>query len=504
MAMRDMSRGRQGANADPFQLLGVRSFINCCGSRTIYGGSRMPDEVVAAMVAASQRFVDLPELFDAAGRRIAALVGAPAALIASGGSGALFLGAAAAATLGDPERIARLPHVDWPRRFIVTPRGSRFSYDHAMRATGLDIVEAGTPAEMAAAMTTAAMVHVLGTADPSASLKLEDCVALARPHGVPVMVDAASEFLRRPDPYLARGADLVVYSGGKYLRGPQSTGLLIGDQRWIAAAALNASPRAGMGRHLKVSKEEIAGLVAAVELWATRDPRREHAAWHAELTQLAAAAEAVPGVVCEHVDWKGPEEPTPRLRVRWDRARIAVDGPELRRRLAAGEPAIQVDDRFARDDSITILPLNLEPGEARIVGQRIAAELAAGAAGPKPETQAAPTIDIAGAWRVTLRLAAGEVEHRFDLRQDGARVYGTHRLASGASAPIAGQIEGDRVNLASEHRSGGAGLAYGFVGHWRDGGLEGRAELGTAMPADVVNIVNRRQYGAARWSAARA
>jgi L-seryl-tRNA(Ser) seleniumtransferase len=357
---------------------------------------------------------------------------------------------------------------------------------------------------MAAAMATAAMVHVLGTADPSAPLKLEDCVALARPHGVPVMVDAASEFLRRPDPYLARGANLVVYSGGKYLRGPQSTGLLVGDPRWIAAAALNASPRAGMGRHLKVSKEEIAGLVAAVELWATRDPRREHAAWHAELTQLAAAAEAVPGVACEHIDWKGPEEPTPRMRVRWDRTRIAVDGPELRRRLAAGEPAIQVDDRFARDDSITILPLNLHPGEARIVGQRIAAELAAGAAPPKPETPAAPTIDIAGAWRVTLRLAAGEVEHRFDLRQDGARVSGTHILAGGASAPIAGRIEGDRVTLASEHRSGGAGLAYGFVGLWRDGGLEGSAELGTAMPADVVNIVNRRQYGAARWSAARA
>lgn len=502
--MRETPPARQGANSDPFQLLGVRSFINCCGSRTIYGGSRMPDEVVAAMVAASQRFVNLPELFDAAGRRIAELIGAPAALIASGGSGALFLGAAAAATLGDPERIAALPRVGWSRRFIVTPRGSRFSYDHAMRATGLEIVEAGSRAEMEAAMASAAMVHVLGTADPAAPLKLEDCVELARPHGVPVMVDAASEFLKRPDPYLARGASMVVYSGGKYLRGPQSTGLLIGDPRWIAAAALNASPRAGMGRHLKVSKEEIAGLVAAVELWATaRDPQREHAAWRAELAQLAAAAETVPGVACEHVDWKGPEEPTPRLRVRWDRARIDIDGPDLRLRLAAGEPAIQVDDRFARADSITILPLNLQPGEARIVGQRIAAELARVAARPEAGRAAGPTIDIGGAWRVTLRLAAGEVEHGFDLRQDGTTVTGVHRLASGASGPIAGRVEGDRVRLESEHRSGGAGLAYSFAGNLRDGALEGSVDLGTAMPEDVVNIVNRRQYGAAGWSAAR-
>lgn len=503
--MKPVSPLRTGANADPFDALGVRGFINCCGSRTIYGGSRMPDEVVAAMVAASQRFVDLPELFDAAGRRIAELIGAPAALIASGGSGALFVGAAAAATLGDPERIASLPRIDWPRRFIVTPRGSRFSYDHAMRSTGLEIVEAGTRTEMAEAMASAALVHVLGMADPSAPLKLEDCVELARPHGVPVMVDAASEFLKRPDPYLTRGASMVVYSGGKYLRGPQSTGLLIGAARWIAAAALNASPRPGMGRHLKVSKEEIAGLVAAVELWANRrDPAREHAAWAAELMQLAAAAEACPGVACEPIDWKGPEEPTPRLKVAWDRGRIAIDGPELRRRLAAGEPAIQVDDRFAREASITILPLNLQPGEGRIVGQRIAAELAA-VGGSRPAAAAiAPTVDIAGGWRVTLHLAAGEIEHGFDLHQDGAVLSGHHRLASGASAPIAGRVEGDVVRLASAHRAGGGGLAYGFVGRLQEGALGGTVELGTTMPDDIVNLVNRRQYGEATWRATRA
>src|SRR5262249_34195229 len=244
-----------------------------------------------------------PELFAAAGRRIAALIGAPAALIASGGSGALFVGAAGAATRGDPERIAKLPKIDWDRRFIVTPRGSRFPHDHAMPPNGLEIAEVDTRADLDAALETATLVHVLGTADPTAPLKLDDCVALARPRGVPVMVDAASEFLRRPDPYLARGASMVVYSGGKYLRGPQSAGLLIGEDRWIAAAALNASPHTGMGRHLKVSKEEIAGLVAAVELWASaRNPAREDAAWRAELRALAAAAERCAAVRCKMID----------------------------------------------------------------------------------------------------------------------------------------------------------------------------------------------------------
>jgi L-seryl-tRNA(Ser) seleniumtransferase len=502
--MTDALPGRPGANADPFAELGVRSFINCCGSRTIYGGSRMPPEVVAAMVAASTRFVNLPELFAAAGRRIAALIGAPAALIASGGSGALFVGAAGAATLGDPERIAKLPKIDWDRRFIVTPRGSRFAYDHAMRTTGLEIVEAGTRAELDAALETAAMVHVLGTADPTAPLKLEDCVALARPRGVPVMVDAASEFLRRPDPYLARGASMVVYSGGKYLRGPQSTGLLIGEARWIAAAALNASPHTGMGRHLKVSKEEIAGLVAAIELWANgRDPAREDAAWRAELRALAAAAERCPFVRCELIDWEGPEEPTPRLRVAWDRVRTPIDGPTLRQRLAEGEPSVQVDDRFAIESSITILPLNLQPGEAIIVGQRIAAELDSAAAAPcKVRATPPPAIDVSGTWRVALSLAGGEVLHVFELRQAGAAVTGVHRTA-GLVNPIDGTVEGDRILLASQHPAGGGMLSYRFAGTLSGQTLSGTAELGTAAPG-VPNLVNRREYGDAAWIATHA
>jgi D-glucosaminate-6-phosphate ammonia-lyase len=462
----------------------------------------MPREVLEAMMAASQRFVNVPMLFEAAGRRIAELIGAPAALITSGGSGALFVGAAGAATLGDPERIVKMPRIDWPRRFIVTPRGSRFSYDHAMRTTGLEIVEAGTRAEMAKLLETAAMVHVLGTADPTAPLKLEDCVALARPLGVPVMVDAASEFLRKPDPYLARGASMVVYSGGKYLRGPQSTGLLIGEAKWIAAASLNASPHTGMGRHLKVSKEEIAGLVAAVELWATqRDPVKEDQWWRAELRALAAAAEKCPGVRCEMIDWKGPEEPTPRLRVGWDRTRIGIDGPTLRQRLVDGDPSVQVDDRFAIEDSITILPLNLQPGEALIVGQRIAAELGTATTQAGAATDA-PRIDVSGRWDVALDVAGGTVAHVFELDQVGTRITGTHRLRTFAN-PISGSVAGDRVQLQSLHPAEGGILSYRFAGTLAGGTLAGTAELGTAA-AGVPNLVNRREYGEASWSARRA
>jgi len=317
-----------------------------------------------------------------------------------------------------------------------------------------------------------------------------------------VMVDAASEFLKKPDPYLARGAAMVVYSGGKYLRGPQSTGLLIGEAKWIAAASLNASPHTGMGRHLKVSKEEIAGLVAAVELWATqRDPAKEDQWWRAELKALAAAAEKCPGVRCEMIDWQGPEEPTPRLRVGWDRGRIGIDGPTLRQRLVDGDPSVQVDDRFAVEDSVTILPLNLQPGEAVIVGQRIAAELGAAAAQAKPAASA-PAIDVSGRWEVALDVAGGTVAHVFELTQQGASVAGTHRLRSSAN-PIAGTVAGDRVLLQSLHPGEGVPLSYRFAGALAGGVLKGTAELGTAA-IGVPNLVNRREYGEASWTATRA
>lgn len=490
--------GRTGANSDPFALLGLRSFINCCGSRTIFGGSRMPKEVLEAMVAASTRFVNVPQLLDAAGKRIAELIGAPAAMITSGGSGSLFLGAAGAASLGDPERLVKLPKIDGPRRHIVMPRGSRFGYDHAMRATGLEIVEAGTHEEMIAALDTAAMVAVLGTADPTAPLKLEDCVALARPRGIPVLVDAASEFLKKPDPYLARGADMIVYSGGKYLRGPQSTGLLIGNPRWITAASLTSAPHNGIGRQLKVSKEEIAGLVAAVELWASgRDAAQEEATHLAELRMLALAAEKCPGVNCAFIDRTWVEEPTPRLLVRWDRARIGIDGPTLRQRLMDGDPSVLVDDRFATEDSVTILPLNLQPGEAMIVGQRIAAELATAPAADAATPAEAPAINVSGRWEVTLNVIGGEVGHVFDLTQSGAAVTGTHRLRTLAN-PIRGTVAGDRVRFESDHPAEGLQLSYRFVGRLQGSELVGTAELGTSGTP-----VNRREYGDTTWRARR-
>ncbi len=501
MTSRDTTK-RPGANADPFELLGLRAFINCCGSRTVYGGSRMAPEVLQAMVAASTRFVNVPQLLDAAGKRIAELLGAPAALITSGGSGALFVGAAGAATGGDPERIVRLPRIDWPQRHIVMPRGGRFSYDHAMRASGLEIVEAGTPDEMARALDTAAMVAVLGTFDPQATMKLEDCVALARPRGIPVLVDAASEYPRSPDPYLQRGAAMVAYSGGKYLRGPQSTGILLGEAGWIAAAALNTAPHTGIGRHLKVSKEEIAGLVAAVELWISgHDAVQEDKAYRAELELCAAAAEKVRGVTAEIFKLSGPDEPTPRLRVTWDRQRIGLDGPQLRERLAAGDPSVQVDDRFALENSIVVLPFNLQPGEALIVGQRIAAELGAGSASAMATSPRSPGLDIAGTWEVRVSMTAGEVVHEFELRQQGETVTGTHRMRALAN-PIAGKLSGARIELESFHPIEGSTLAYRFMGEISDGAMHGRAELGTTAHA-IIGPVNKREYGEVPWVARR-
>jgi seryl-tRNA(Sec) selenium transferase len=487
---------------NPFAALGVRPFINCVGSRTVFGGSRMPQPVLEAFNDAARRFASVPELADAAGKRIAELVGAEAALIASGGSGALLLAAAGAVTRGDPEKIIDLPRVDPARRLVVTPRGSRFAYDQSLRAVGVEIVSLPDRESMARALEgPVAMIVLLGTADATSPIKVEDAAALARGRDIPVLVDAASEHLHRRDPYLARGANLVAYSGGKFLRGPQSTGLLIGDARWIAAAALNASPHHSIARHLKISKEEIIGLVAAVEHWAEhRDLAGEVAAWCGELDAIAKASASFAGTRGEMREPTGVSERTPSLKLAWDRARTGLDGLALCHRLAEGEPRIMLDDRSATADSITILPFNLQPGEGRIVGEAIAAALAA-VAPAQPRAKSAPAADLSGIWDLEIALPARPARHVLEIRQDGGALAGMHRMRVLAS-PFSGEITGRAVELSSLHPCEGTNLAYRFTGEVDGVSMRGSVELGTSGQS-APGPVNRREYGTAPWTARR-
>src|SRR5271166_6383385 len=276
-------------NANPYLALGVRPFINCCSVRTMHGGSLMLPQVRAAMDAASRQFVNLDELMEAAGKRLAELTGAEWGIVTCGSAAAVALGTAACVAGNDPVKMLRLPFTDgWVNR-VILPKNQRFAYAQAIRMVGAHIVEIDNVADLDAALREpVAMVAILGTNEEFSNVHLEEIVARVKPLGIPVLVDAASEHLQRPSPWLQRGADMVIYSGGKFLRGPQTSGLLLGNKNLVQAAWRNASPHQAFGRPMKVSKEDVIGLLTALEYWMEeRDVGTERTRWRDDCAEMA-------------------------------------------------------------------------------------------------------------------------------------------------------------------------------------------------------------------------
>jgi len=485
-----------------YDSLGVHPFINCCGTRTVHGGSLMPTDVVEAMSRAADRFVNLNELIRAAGRRIAELTGAESALVTSGAAASLIAATAGAMTKGDPERMLALPRADGLPRRVLMPMGARFTYDHAIRTAGAEIVEVADVAALESELRQGvAMVATIGTKDADLPIRLEQLAAAARAHGVPVLIDAASEHLERPVPYLARGASLVAYSGGKYLRGPQSTGLLLGAREWIEAARLNAAPHHAIGRPMKISKEEVVGILTAVEHWASgRDHNAERARWFDDLAEIARLVTAAPGVEAELLPPGKAHEQVPRLRIAWDRGVVGLDGLGLRDVLLEGRPKIMLDDRGATERSVFILPFNLQPGEATKVGRCIAVALAAAPARPNPAPKP-PAADLSGGWTIEIDFAAERGRHRLTLSQDGARLAGEHATRR-LVAPVRGSIAGTAVEFASLHPFEGSNLSYAFTGTLAGEEMSGTVLLGTSGDS-APGPLNMREFGSAAWRARR-
>src|SRR3712207_2479009 len=263
-----------------YQRLGVQPVINARGMNTMASGSLMPQPVLDAMAEAATAFVDMEELNRKAGEHIARLIGVEAAHVTSGSAGGLLLAAAACIAGDDPAAITQLPDTTGLRDGIIIEACRRIRYDQALRAAGARLVEVGdeqacTPEQMEAAIdaTTAAIIHIVSPYLGRNGVPLEAAIDIAHRHGLPIIVDAASTL--PPTNHLTRwtsmGADLVIYSGGKGIRGPQGSGLLLGRRDLIRAAAANGAPNGAIGRPCKVSKEDIVGLVTALELFLEED-----------------------------------------------------------------------------------------------------------------------------------------------------------------------------------------------------------------------------------------
>ena len=263
-----------------FRSLGVEPIINCRGTFTIIGGSIERPEVLTAMQAASKHFVQYDELAEGVGKRLAEITGAEWGMIPDGCAAGLKHVTAACVTGGNPEKLIRIPDLTGPDKTqVIIPRSSRNTYDHAVRNIGVEIIMVETADDLDKAINCkTAMIYVNAgpSTDEGQLLSLEVIAQIAGAKGIPILVDAAAEDLTIPCIHLQRGATVVAYSGGKAMCGPQGAGLLLGDKDLLMSAWQASSPHHGPNRDNKISREEIMGMLAAVEAWVKRDHRRDY------------------------------------------------------------------------------------------------------------------------------------------------------------------------------------------------------------------------------------
>lgn len=456
-----------------YEGIGVRPVINCRGTFTILSGSQSLPEVKKAMHDASLHYVHLDELMAGVGARLAEICKSEWGIVTNGCAAALTHSTAACVAGADPERMQRLPRIDWAKNEVVMPAQSRNVYDHAIRMAGVTMVTPTTREEFAAALgPKTAMIALLGETLDRHPMKLEEMAALAKPLGIPIIVDAAAERLTIPNTYLTRGADLVAYSGGKCLRGPQAAGLLLGRKDILEAAWLNSAPHHAFGRSLKVGKEEIMGMLAAVEAWTTRDHDAEWKTWEAWLETIRKSVEAVPGVTTEKVQPNGPSNNAPQLRIRWDAAKLGITPQQAADRLAAGSPRVIVP---ASQSGLSIMPYMMMPGDDAIAARAIAAALKSGPIA-KPEP-AAPSANLTGQWDVDLTFGRGVARHTVFLEQTAAALRGSHR-AEFLSGDVTGSLDGATAAFRSNLRYEGTSIGYNFRGTVANGELRGTVDMG--------------------------
>jgi D-glucosaminate-6-phosphate ammonia-lyase len=361
--------------------LGVRTFINAFGTLTTLSGTLTPPEVRRAMDEASRHYVEIHELQKRAGGRLAELTGAEAAFVTAGASAALCLATCAVTVGGDPARIDRLPDLTGSKNEIVIQKVHRNSYDHAFRMVGVRLIDAETADEVRRAITprTAALAMVLSHNSLGHKVELAEMIAIAHGTGLPLILDAAAEVppAENLSKFVKMGADLVAFSGGKQLLGPQCSGLLLGRKDLIEAAYANSAPNNRFARIAKVGKEEIVGLLTAVELFLKRDHAAERRAWEAVLARVAERLRGLPTVTTEmipNLDYSH----SPRLSVQWNESRLGLTLAEMVTKLREGTPAIVAADMTKFRPAwkgLGIFPCQLRPGEDRIVADRVRALL---------------------------------------------------------------------------------------------------------------------------------
>ncbi len=469
-----------------YRELGVEPVINCRGTFTIIGGSIERPEVLQAQERASGHFVQYDELANGIGRRLAEITKTDWGIVTAGCAAALKHFTAACVTGGDPEKLIRIPDLTGFEKYqVIIPRHSRNAYDHAVRNIGVEVITVETPEEFEKAINRhTAMIYMI-TGPRSATgqpLSLEVMAEIAKPHNIPILVDAAAENLTIPPVHLARGGTVVAYSGGKAICGPQCAGLLFGDKNLLMSTWQASSPHHGPGRDNKVGKEEMLGMLAAVEAWTTRDHEEEWNTWMDWLDLIAKKVTKIKGVstsVKEPVDLNNR---APMLVVQWDPLQLNITGYQVAEDCARKPPRLAIghEDEDG-SSSVNITPNQMQGGQAEIVADRIYKLLSVKR--PPLSTELKSTnLDLSGHWKFDVEFFSSSATHHMYLIQDGPWIEGTHQ-GELSSRKVIGMVEGDQVKLRSVVRRPGDRVTFLFHGSAQDNAMEGDIFLGEYLNA---------------------
>lgn len=369
-----------GSTGNPYEELSVTTIINCQGTMTMLGGSLIWPELEAVMADAGKHFVNIPELEVAAGKRITAMLKLPEgydAIVTSGAAAAMQSGLAGILTGGNPKFIQQLPDLTGMKSEVIIQKSHRNPFDHQLRSTGVKLVEIETREQLRSAINErTAMMHFSNFANGNGQIKVDEWVKLARALNVPCMNDAAADTppVSHLWEYAQMGYELIAFSGGKAIRGPQCAGLLLGRKDLVAYALLNNSPHEDtLGRSQKVGKEEIIGMVKALELFLNEDQDALWKEWQSRLEYIATRVTRIPGVstslfvpeIANHV---------PHMRIIWDEGRIRLTANDALQLLRQAKPSIAMGAGEGKA-GLAMTSFMLKPGEHRIVADRLGALL---------------------------------------------------------------------------------------------------------------------------------
>jgi len=468
-----------------YQKIGVEPVINCRGTYTIIGGSIERPAVVEAMHQASGFFVQYDELALGVGQRLADLTGAEWGMVSSGCAAGLKHVTAACVTGGNPERLVRIPDLTgFEKTEIVVPRRHRTTYDHGIRCIGVTMVHVDAPEEMANALTSrTAMIFLMAESLLDGPFSLEQVARIAKPLNIPILVDAADEDLTVPNIHLQKGASVVAYSGGKALCGPSCAGLLLGKKDILMSAWQASSPHHGPGRDNKVGKEEMMGMVAAVEDWINRDHDGKWRTWRTWLENIGKRVSAINGVTYAITEPGGLANHSPRVSVSWNSEAFNITGMDIAEEFATTKPRIAISGSYIDNNGMTNVSINagqMQPGEDKIVADRLFEVLSRKYEKPIGMDPAIP--NISGRWDVDIDFFSSKGRHSFTLEQDGNFISGWHR-GEFATNEMYGIVDGNNVKLSSSDRLIASSVRFTFHGDATNDTMKGGVYMGEYLRA---------------------